>query len=70
MAKVGMLITSLHIIPWLGPLLCVSFWQELMLSGLPEINIEDWRQFTEYSGYDENSPQIQVSYLFVWHLQW
>ncbi|XP_078322034.1 E3 ubiquitin-protein ligase HACE1-like isoform X2 [Crassostrea virginica] len=36
-----------------------EFELELMLSGLPEINIEDWRQFTEYSGYDENSPQIQ-----------
>jgi hypothetical protein len=31
-----------------------------MLSGLPEINIEDWRKYTEYSGYDENSPQIKV----------
>lgn len=32
-----------------------------MLSGLPEINIEDWRRYTEYSGYDDACPQIQVS---------
>lgn len=31
-----------------------------MLSGLPEINIEDWRRYTEYSGYDDACPQIQV----------
>ncbi|XP_062601768.1 E3 ubiquitin-protein ligase HACE1-like [Saccostrea cucullata] len=36
-----------------------EFELELLLSGLPEISVEDWRKYTEYSGYDENSPQIQ-----------
>ncbi|XP_061176415.1 E3 ubiquitin-protein ligase HACE1-like [Saccostrea echinata] len=36
-----------------------EFELELLLSGLPEINVDDWRKYTEYSGYDENSPQIQ-----------
>lgn len=36
-----------------------EFELELMLSGLPEINIEDWRRYTEYSGYDDACPQIQ-----------
>ena len=32
-----------------------------MLSGLPEINIEDWKAFTEYLGYDTDTPLIKVS---------
>lgn len=32
-----------------------------MLSGMPEIDISDWDRNTEYSGYDRQSPVIQVS---------
>ncbi|KAJ4356260.1 E3 ubiquitin-protein ligase tom1 [Didymosphaeria variabile] len=31
---------------------------ELLISGLPDINIEDWKANTEYSNYTQNSPQI------------
>ena len=31
------------------------------MSGLPEIEVEDWKKNTEYSsGYDEDTPVIQV----------
>ncbi|XP_071135977.1 E3 ubiquitin-protein ligase HACE1-like isoform X1 [Mytilus edulis] len=32
---------------------------ELMLSGIPEIDIGDWENHTEYNGYDRQSPVIQ-----------
>jgi E3 ubiquitin-protein ligase HUWE1 len=32
---------------------------ELLISGLPEIDVEDLRNHTEYSGYTAASPQIQ-----------
>ncbi|XP_052090205.1 E3 ubiquitin-protein ligase HACE1-like [Mytilus californianus] len=32
---------------------------ELMLSGIPEIDISDWEKHTEYNGYDRQSPVIQ-----------
>lgn len=32
---------------------------ELLLSGMPEIDISDWEKHTEYSGYDRQSPVIQ-----------
>ncbi|EPY50204.1 HECT-type ubiquitin ligase E3 Ptr1 [Schizosaccharomyces cryophilus OY26] len=32
---------------------------ELLISGLPEIDIDDWRNNTEYHGYNVSSPQIQ-----------
>ncbi|KAJ4297668.1 E3 ubiquitin-protein ligase tom1 [Kalmusia sp. IMI 367209] len=31
---------------------------ELLISGLPDINVEDWKANTEYSNYTQNSPQI------------
>lgn len=31
---------------------------ELLISGLPDINVEDWKANTEYSNYTPNSPQI------------
>lgn len=31
---------------------------ELLISGLPDINIEDWKANTEYHNYTQNSPQI------------
>lgn len=31
---------------------------ELLISGLPDINIEDWKANTEYHNYTPNSPQI------------
>ncbi|CAC5366866.1 HACE1 [Mytilus coruscus] len=33
---------------------------ELMLSGIPEIDISDWEKHTEYNGYDRQSPVIQL----------
>jgi E3 ubiquitin-protein ligase HUWE1 len=32
---------------------------ELLISGLPDIDIEDWKAHTNYSNYDASSPQIQ-----------
>ncbi len=35
--------------------------QELLISGLPDIDVDDWEMNTEYSsGYDEDSPVIKV----------
>eukprot|EP00923_Selenidium_pygospionis_P036194 GHVN01063509.1.p1 GENE.GHVN01063509.1~~GHVN01063509.1.p1 ORF type:complete len:2691 (+),score=181.71 GHVN01063509.1:353-8425(+) len=31
---------------------------ELLISGLPEINVDDWRNNTVYSGYSPTSPEI------------
>ncbi|KAF9765073.1 E3 ubiquitin-protein ligase ptr1 [Nosema granulosis] len=31
---------------------------ELLISGIPEIDVEDWQDNTEYFGYTENSPTI------------
>lgn len=39
-----------------------SYLQELLLSGMPEIDVQDWCRNTEYtSGYDAQEPVIQVS---------
>lgn len=36
--------------------------QELLLSGMPEIDVMDWKRNTEYtSGYDTEEPVIQVN---------
>ena len=32
---------------------------ELLISGLPEINVDDWKANTEYHGYSASSQQIQ-----------
>jgi E3 ubiquitin-protein ligase HUWE1 len=32
---------------------------ELLISGLPDIDVEDWRNNTEYHNYTSSSPQIQ-----------
>ncbi|KAI0243771.1 E3 ubiquitin-protein ligase tom1 [Massospora cicadina] len=32
---------------------------ELLISGLPDIDIDDWKNNTEYEGYTSASPQIQ-----------
>lgn len=32
---------------------------ELLISGLPDIDIDDWKNNTEYQGYSHSSPQIQ-----------
>jgi len=32
---------------------------ELLISGLPDIDIEDWKAHSTYSNYDASSPQIQ-----------
>jgi E3 ubiquitin-protein ligase HUWE1 len=32
---------------------------ELLISGLPDIDIDDWKNNTEYTGYTPSSPQIQ-----------
>lgn len=41
-----------------GVRMCV---QELLLSGMPEIDVMDWKRNTEYtSGYDLEEPVIQV----------
>ncbi|EHY57695.1 E3 ubiquitin-protein ligase tom1 [Exophiala dermatitidis] len=31
---------------------------ELLISGLPEIDVDDWRAHTEYHNYTANSPQV------------
>ena len=31
---------------------------ELLISGLPDINVEDWKANTDYHNYTQNSPQI------------
>ena len=33
---------------------------ELMLSGLPEIDLEDWKVNTDYSGYTNEDTVIKV----------
>ena len=30
------------------------------MSGLPDIDVEDWEKNTEYSGYDEDSDIVKV----------
>lgn len=38
--------------------------KELLLSGMPEIDVNDWMKNTEYtSGYERDDPVIQVKYL-------
>jgi hypothetical protein len=32
---------------------------ELLISGMPDIDVDDWKNNTEYSGYTVSSPQIQ-----------
>lgn len=32
---------------------------ELLISGLPEIDVEDWKSNTDYHNYSASSPQIQ-----------
>ncbi|RUS30549.1 hypothetical protein BC938DRAFT_479257 [Jimgerdemannia flammicorona] len=32
---------------------------ELLISGLPDIDIDDWKNTTEYQGYTSSSPQVQ-----------
>ncbi|OZJ01837.1 hypothetical protein BZG36_05295, partial [Bifiguratus adelaidae] len=32
---------------------------ELLISGLPDIDIDDWKNNTEYQGYTASSPQVQ-----------
>lgn len=42
---------------------CISFFEakelELLISGLPSINIEDMKNNTDYSGYQPTDPVIQ-----------
>jgi hypothetical protein len=35
------------------------------MSGLPDIDVEDWEKNTEYSGYDEDSDIVKVQYLMT-----
>jgi E3 ubiquitin-protein ligase HUWE1 len=32
---------------------------ELLISGVPDIDIDDWKNNTEYRGYSASSPQVQ-----------
>lgn len=32
---------------------------ELLISGLPDIDIDDWKNHTEYQNYTQSSPQVQ-----------
>jgi E3 ubiquitin-protein ligase HUWE1 len=32
---------------------------ELLISGLPDIDLDDWKSHTEYQGYSASSPQVQ-----------
>ena len=36
-----------------------------MLSGLPEIDFDDWRTNTEYSGCDEQDTIVKVSNAYL-----
>ena len=45
--------------------LCVSVCahmhvQELLLSGMPEIDLEDWKSNTNYTCYSADTPVVQV----------
>ena len=42
--------------------------QELLMSGLPDIDVEDWEKNTEYSGYDEDSDIVKVRYSFKFNV--
>lgn len=47
---------------WDDEMIVISYSQELLLSGMPEIDVQDWCKNTEYtSGYDPEEPVIQVS---------
>jgi hypothetical protein len=38
-----------------------AFLQELLISGLPDIDVEDWQENSEYSsGYSVDTPVIKV----------
>ena len=39
------------------------------MSGLPDIDVDDWKKNTEYSGYEESSNVIQVC-MFELQLSW
>ena len=45
---------------------------ELLISGLPSIDVEDWRKNTTYTGFDVSTPavkwfwEIVASYTQVW----
>lgn len=39
---------------------CMLYFQELLMSGLPDIDVEDWERNTEYTGYDEDSDIVKV----------
>lgn len=41
--------------------ICVLLLKELLLSGMPEIDVNDWLKNTEYtSGYERGDQVIQV----------
>lgn len=35
---------------------------ELLLSGVLSINVDEWRQFSTYSGFDDNPQQVCLSF--------
>ena len=51
----------------LGYIIVLLLPKELLMSGLPEIDPDDWQANTEYSGdvYDEDHPVIKVITLTV-----
>jgi len=32
---------------------------ELLISGMPEVDVDDWKNNTEYHNYNATSPQVQ-----------
>ena len=37
------------------------------MSGLPDIDVDDWEKNTEYTGYDENNQTIKVGLvILIW----
>ena len=38
------------------------------MSGLPDIDVDDWKKNSEYSGYEESSDVIQVLRAAVIHV--
>ena len=43
-----------------SPTVPSPYLQELLLSGLPDIDVDDWEKNTEYNGYNEEMEIIKV----------
>ena len=66
MSKELLLLGFFDVIP--EPLLTVFDFQELelLMCGLPQIDLEDWKEHTEYSGDYENASYDDLPYPCIW----